>query len=161
MALIVEDGTGLANAESYISTIYARTYHAARGNAAWADLTVAEMEEALRKATDYMVSEYRFRWVGDRVKITQALDWPRGGVLNVDVDDIPEEVKKACAEFALKSLSGPLLEDLSQSVIAKSVGSLSVSYDRNSSQRKRYIFIDSLLSVYLCSIGYAHTRLAR
>jgi hypothetical protein len=36
MALIVEDGTGLANAESYVSVADATTYHANIGNTAWA-----------------------------------------------------------------------------------------------------------------------------
>jgi len=161
VALIVEDGTGRSDAESYISTIYARAYHAARGNVAWEALTVAEMEEALRKATDYMVSEYRFRWIGQRINTTQALDWPRYSIPDINNSTIPEEVKKACAEFALRSLSGPLLDDLSQAVIAKSVGPLSVTYDRNSSQRRRYLFIDSILSPYLGNIGYLHARVAR
>ena len=35
MALIVEDGTGLANAESYVSVADATTYHTNYGNTAW------------------------------------------------------------------------------------------------------------------------------
>ena len=42
MSLIVEDGTGLAGAESYVSVTDADTYHDKRGNTAWATLTTAQ-----------------------------------------------------------------------------------------------------------------------
>jgi len=38
MSIVVEDGTGLATAESYISVADAVTYHTARGNSTWNDV---------------------------------------------------------------------------------------------------------------------------
>jgi len=38
MSIVVEDGTGLATAETYISVADATTYHTARGNSAWNDV---------------------------------------------------------------------------------------------------------------------------
>ena len=73
MSLIVEDGTGKSNAESYISVADADTYHSNRDNTDWAALTTAEKERLLRIATDYMVAVYRLRWDGYRyVKIGRA-----------------------------------------------------------------------------------------
>jgi hypothetical protein len=78
MALIVEDGTGLANAESYVSVAAATTYHANVGNTAWAAITSdTTKEQLLRKATDYMVAQYRLQYAGCRRYSTQSLDWPR------------------------------------------------------------------------------------
>ena len=78
MSLIVEDGTGRADAESYASVSVADAYHTARGNTAWAALaTTALKEAALRKATDYLGQTYGLRWKGYRMTTTQALDWPR------------------------------------------------------------------------------------
>lgn len=57
MALIVEDGTGLADAESYLSVADADTYHADRNNEAWQDYSTAEKEAALRKATQYITGD--------------------------------------------------------------------------------------------------------
>ena len=55
MTLVIEDGTGKSNAESYISVADADTYHSNRGNTDWAALTTAEKERLLRIATDYRV----------------------------------------------------------------------------------------------------------
>jgi hypothetical protein len=66
MTLTVEDGTGKADAESYISVADADTYFTARNNATWAALSTSDKEAALRKATDYMLQAYRVRWAGMR-----------------------------------------------------------------------------------------------
>lgn len=81
MALIVEDGTGLAAAEAYASVAEADTYHTARGReATWTDLDADVKERALRLATDYMQQAYRSLWAGTRKTTAQALDWPRWNV---------------------------------------------------------------------------------
>ena len=80
MSLIVEDGTGLANAESLCSVADADTIHAARGNTAWAALTTPQKEQNLRKGTDYMTGKYTTLRAGYRRLATQALDWPREDV---------------------------------------------------------------------------------
>src|ERR1700756_1371902 len=122
MSLIVEDGTGLANAESYISVADATTFHNNRNNTAWAALTTAVQEACLRKATDYMIAKYRMRWLGRRVLITQAVDWPRVGevledfggsqgrnnmgsygLFQISYKIVPVEVANACALLALKA----------------------------------------------------------
>lgn len=80
MTLLVEDGTGVDGAESYISVADADAYFSARGNAAWAALDTGAKEAALRNACDYMGAQYGQRWVGDRATATQSLDWPRANV---------------------------------------------------------------------------------
>ena len=164
MSLEVELGTGSATAESYISVADASTYHSNRGNTAWASLsTDAIREQCLRKATDFMRQAYRSRWQGYKVNEDQALDWPRYGVevegYAVDSDIVPTEVKNACAELALKASSADLNPDLTQGVLSEQVGSISVTYDKNSPQRTRYAAIDAMLAPYLkaggggCSMG--------
>ena len=164
MALIVEDGSIVTGAESYISVADASTYHSNRGNTAWASLsTDAIREQCLRKATDFMRQAYRSRWQGYKVNEDQALDWPRYGVevegYAVDSDIVPTEVKNACAELALKASSADLNPDLTQGVLSEQVGSISVTYDKNSPQRTRYAAIDAMLAPYLkaggggCSMG--------
>ncbi len=110
MALITEDGSGKADAESFASVADADAWHAARGNAAWAALTAGEKEINLRKATDYMQQSYRSAWAGQRVTSTQALDWPRYDVPLKDLpgsyypsDTVPAEVRNACIMLALKA----------------------------------------------------------
>lgn len=158
MALIVEDGTGKPDAESYISVSDATAYHAARGNAAWAALASDEVrEQCLRKATEYMLQMYRSRWQGVRLLPTQALDWPRSGV-SVDCyavasDIVPAEVQRACAELALKSSSATLYEDESRGVLREKIGPIETEYDPYSPQAIQYKAIDATLRPYLSGNG--------
>jgi len=158
MALEVEDGTGKATAESFISVTDASTYHTARGNAAWAALASDTVrEQCLRKATDYMEQVYRSRWQGCRVGETQALSWPRYSVVVegylVDDASVPEIVKRACAELALRASAADLNPDLTQGVAREKVGQIEVEYDKASPQFTRYRAIDALLSPYLKAGG--------
>lgn len=162
MTLIIEDGTGLPNGESYVSVIDADTYHSNRGNSTWAALTNAQKESALRKATDYLVQFYRDKWKGYRTKpSTQALDWPRQGVEVDDayiieyIDDsiIPSELKNACAELALKANSESLNPDIERQTASVSIASLSVTYVPGSPQNKKFSAIDMMLKPYLKNGG--------
>lgn len=159
MALIVEDGSGLSNAESFISVADADTYFTNRGNASWdAISTEAEKEVALRKATDYMEQTYRSRWVGVRVSATQALSWPRLDVevdgFPVDGDVVPVEVERACAELALRAHSAALLADVDKTtpqVIREKLDVMEVQYSDNSSAPGyiQYSAVDRMLAPYL------------
>lgn len=158
MALTVETGSGSATAESYCTVEYASTYHSNRGNAAWAALfTDAIREQCLRKATDYMVAMYRDRWQGYRVYEDQALCWPRYDCvvdgIAIDNDVIPEPVKRACAELALKAGSAELYADMTQATTEETVGDITVKYDGNSPQRKRYALVEAMLAPYLSVAG--------
>lgn len=165
-SLIVEDGSIVAGAEAYIDVSYADAYHAGRGNDAWAVLTIPQKEAAIRKATDYMGEAYRLKWAGKRVAINQALDWPRltvprkdaigfqfSGQVYYDFKSIPEEIKKASAELALRSIAGDLAPDLKQGVRSKKIGPMETTYDTNSPQSKRYRAVDMLLAIFLTGGG--------
>ena len=162
MALIVEDGTIVAGAESYATVAQANAYHTARGNSAWELLDDVDAKEpALRKATAYMVQMYRARWKGFRVSAAQPLDWPR---MNVVLDDgpyaygystvlainvVPQEVRDACAEFALRASVADLAPDLERAAQVETVGPISVTYDPASAESVRYRALDALLAPYL------------
>jgi hypothetical protein len=172
MSLIVETGTGASDSESYLSVVDADTYHLNRGNTLWATITTLEKEQALRRATDYMMGKYRLRWLGRRVLITQALDWPRVGVVLEDFGGsqgragmgsyglfqvpytiVPLEVKNACAELAMRATMGPLVDDVSQNVTQETIGPITVKYDTTSPQYVRYLQIDQMIRVYLSAGG--------
>ncbi len=168
MALVVETGSGSATAESYISVADATTYHAARGNAAWAALASDTVrEQLLRKSTEYMMQVYRQSWKGVRMTATQALDWPRAYVYlepvitgaNIDYPNlvasniVPTEVKRACAELALKASSAELYADQEQTVKREKLGPLEWEYDPNSQTTKRYSAVDAMLAPYFAGSG--------
>jgi hypothetical protein len=161
MALIVEDGTGLATAESYLSVADADTYHTSRGTAeaSWVGLDEDIKEQCLRRATDYMVQAYRGRWKGYMVlPQTQVLDWPRYQVYpdasflyTISPSTVPSEVKKACAELAMRANVASLTSDVAAQgeVTSESVGPISVAYSVNGQRQVRYSAIDHTLGPLL------------
>lgn len=155
MALIVEDGTGKADAEAYISVADADAYFAARGNAAWAALTPEQKEQSLRLGADYMGAVYGPRWCGERTTTTQALDWPRTGACGIASDVVPVAVQRANAELAVRSSAGVLLADAGAQVKSKTVGPISVTYADGARQDVKYAAVDASLGAagLLCRGG--------
>lgn len=167
MSLIVEDGSCVPNAESYAAVDDADQYFALRGMSAWASLTTDQKEQALRRATDFMVARFRSSWSGCKVKFDQELDWPRASVVIdhtslVPLDTVPKDIKRACMELALKAAAGPLVEDATQKVIQETVGPITTKYDVNSPTTIRYSQVDMMLAPYLRAGGNsAMVKLAR
>jgi hypothetical protein len=161
MSLTVETGGIIPGAESYESVTNADLYHSNRGNTAWAALNTAAKEQALRKATDYLTQSYRSRWKGHRTDVDQALDWPRKYVYLSDYetseevasDTIPNEIKAACSELALRASADDLAPDLDPAVTSEAIGTLSVAYAAGTSQVTTYRAIDMMLKPYLRSGG--------
>ena len=78
MALIVEDGSMPAGANSYSDLADARAYALARGVVLSA--IDADLEAQVLLAMDYLES-FSLRFKGDRYKRDQSLSWPRVGVV--------------------------------------------------------------------------------
>jgi hypothetical protein len=76
VSLVVEDGTGLALANCYVSAADVTAYCDAHALVGWTTDAAAQVTAILR-ATQYLENNYRGRWKGYRVKETQALAWPR------------------------------------------------------------------------------------
>lgn len=151
MTLEAEDGSGLPNAEAYISVADADQYFSLRGNIAWAALAEPAKEAALRLSTDYMAAVYGPRWCGERLTDTQALDWPRAGFSGV-----PEAVRRANAELAVRASAGPLLGDQGAQVKSETVGPISVTYADGARQDVKYAAVDAALRAagLLCGGGF-------
>lgn len=150
MALTVENGAGLSNADSYLSVVDSDTYHSNFGNAAWASATTEEKEAALRRATQYLDTHYQ--WSGLPLTYTQALKWPR------IYSDLPLEyqtwpvkaIQNACAELALRSLSSSLYTDQQDAqVTRKTVDVITVEYSTGvNSGQVRFAIVDDLVKLY-------------
>lgn len=113
MALIVQDNTGaVAGANAYITVEEFKTYHTDRGNS-FADFTDPQIEAAVIRATDYL--DQRFSFVGKKRRgRDQTTEWPRTDAWDRDrrsINDIPVEVREACAEYAIRALSQVLNPD--------------------------------------------------
>lgn len=114
MAIVVEDGTGLEDANSYASYADWTAYWADRGGAPAG--VQADVEAALVKGADYLGLKYR--WRGYRLTSAQALDWPRMYVYRETyaggcelIEGVPVEVVRANIELAKRALAGELTPD--------------------------------------------------
>lgn len=166
--LVVEDGTGKVDSESYATIAFADDYHSKRGNDDWAAQILNKKEAALRKATDFMTERYRTRWLGFRVTMTQALDWPRYDVPIYDtpggargfpavyaMNIVPGQVQRACCEFALRVAQGlDLSPDLAAAVKSKKVGPIEVVYERGTQGALTFRSIEDLLSTLIQSNSF-------
>ena len=146
--MVVEDGTGLSNADSFVSVAYADTYFSTRGVSAWASLT--NKEALLIKATDYIEAVYSESWKGVTLNDTQSLSFPR---IIDDATIYPDRLKKAVCELALKANSGDLLVDVEQRTIEEKVDVITVKYAEYSDQKTQYSMVYGLISPYLLSTG--------
>lgn len=155
MALIVEDGSGMVDADSYVSVADCTDYHAAMGNTAWASLDEPAQEAMLRRATQYIDVRYTFR--GQRLRSTQALAWPR------DIAPWPiSAVVTATCEAALRADSGLFRDQDGGEVISETVGKISVTYAQGGlGGQARFALIDSLLSPYTAGGSMSTIRLER
>lgn len=112
MSFTVEDGSGIADANSYVSTAAADIYWADRNNADWAAANLLAKEAALIAASQYLDTTYR--WKGRKGSSGQGLDWPRSSVvddegLSVGGSALPLVLTAATAELALEALAERLL----------------------------------------------------
>lgn len=150
MALIPEDGTGLVDADSYISVAYADDYHSSFGNSQWALLTTGQKEIAIRKATEHL--DFTYQWKGVLFSENQSLGWPRSSAYDKEGRDIsemvPELVKKATAELALKASSGSLVSDVSGGLAVKKrkVDAIETEYFEGAKVQIQYTHINRMLS---------------
>ena len=139
MTFTVEDGTVVTGANSYTSVADADTYHTDRGSAAWDDLTEAQKQTALVKATDYIEQNYMNRWRGVLVEASQPLEWPRANVLGEYTSTyspalypydytIPENLKQAVCILALESLTEDLNPIQGQTIKREKVDVIEVEY---------------------------------
>jgi hypothetical protein len=111
MALVVEDGSNVADADSYISLADAEAYYLTYQGVAW-DATISDdlKEAAIRRAARYLDAIW---WKGERTnKREQAMAWPRYGATDCDgtliaSGVVPVEVVNANALLAFYEADNP------------------------------------------------------
>lgn len=107
--IIVEDGSIVANANSFVTSAEVLSHALLTGqNAAWTALTSLAQEQAIYRASQTL-NGYEKRFLGCRVSSRQTLTWPRyGAVVNgyeLSSNQIPREIKQAACELALREVT--------------------------------------------------------
>ena len=130
MAIIVEDGTEVTGANSYVSEAEFAAYCSLRNVEPTNDAALM-----LIKAMDYL-STLEDSWQGSRVSSTQPLAWPRQGVslygFPVASDAIPQSLKDGQCQLAIEADTQDLMPNVeanaSGAVIREKVDVIEVAY---------------------------------
>jgi hypothetical protein len=152
MALIVENGTVVANADSYISLADAKTYHTAHDDpTAWTGATDALLESALKYAAATL--DGMFDWQGQIVNTLQVLAWPRAGSEDREGrtpsnSTIPQQLKDAQCELAAIHLSSALTTTYDRGGMVKSeqAGPVKVEYQDGAPSEATWPYLLRLLN---------------
>ncbi len=122
MALIIEDGTVVANANSYVTLEEYRAFALARGVVVPA--VDADAEVQLIEAMDYLEAQ-RSKYQGHKTDpAAQLLQFPRTGVVidcnaELGANDIPVELKQAQMRLAMEVNAGNILMPTSDGRVVK------------------------------------------
>jgi len=127
---------GAVDANSYATVAEADAYHDTHLYAsAWTAASANTKAVALIQATRTLDALYE--WAEWRTYETQALAWPRSGLLDagamqyLDEDEIPSQLKNATAEFARQLLEANRTADNpveAQGIASLSAGSVSLTF---------------------------------
>lgn len=114
--LIVEDGTGKTDANSYMTRAEVTTYVNLRQDVnlfPWTRANESNQVAALIIGTQYQDLRWAFRGVitnnDDDDAVPQRLQWPRTGVfddrgIEIEEDEIPERLTDSLAEYAARAI---------------------------------------------------------
>jgi hypothetical protein len=178
VAFVVEDGTGRSDSSSYCDVSFADSYFSDRGVTDWAPATDEQKGAYLIRGTAYL-GRWSLNWKGWRANATQALDWPRSGavlferpLLGLPVwalalygysaaaqafpsNVIPEQLKQATAEFALRAKDGSLSRDLKRGgrIKERIIGPITTIYADDAPAETTFPDIAALIAPLLNDAG--------
>lgn len=156
MALTVEDGTVVTNANSYNTLVEIKAYAASRGFALPSTDSAIEIES--NKAMDYLESK-RDMYEGEKVSSLQELQFPRTDLvidgIDFPADEIPGILKKAqCQLICLSSSGVDLMPTITGGFIKKEkIGPIETEYSENFSLSPDMPTVDALLQPLYKSAG--------
>lgn len=136
MALIVEDGSEVSGANSYVSVDNFIAWADARGVTYPA---LPELQQKILRAMDYIES---LSFVGQKNTDTQALQWPRAYVTidgySVESDEIPPELKVAVYEATKIEIDGDSkLTASERETIKEKIGDIEVTYASSAGMKRQ------------------------
>ena len=158
--LIVEDGTGLPNADSYVAIAEADQYFTDRPthkySTNWSGASEDNKKSTLRIATETLDNMYVFK-VAKSLE-TQALRFPIK-----DGTEVPLNIKKAVIELASRALVGELLEDSDGKILESEKYDVVEFHYKTTSvvPQKIYTVVEGFLKPYIASKNCFTVELCR
>lgn len=143
MTIIVEDGTIVPNADSYVSVADYTSWADARG----IEYDSSVIESQILRAMDYIET---LRFIGQKSTKAQPLQFPRVGVVvdgyELDYNEIPKELKRALFESVKAESEGvSQLANVERRTKREKVGEIEVEYAENSNSVTSVIAINKAL----------------
>lgn len=162
MDFVVENGTGMSDATSYVDLQYAQDYFTRKNMRDWWDnLNSDAQKNELINGTEYADKKFGPKLDGKPLNPNQALEFPRSGLKDRygrPITGVPKNVKDATCEYAWLSSNGQL-HATSQQVNAKveskttKVGPITTSVKYVDSVTKmtylEHPYPDSLINFYV------------
>ena len=144
MAIVVEDGTVVAAANSYVTIDEFQAWADARGISYGTDFTISQQ---LFRATDYFES---LSFKGVKHTEDQPLQFPRDDLYidgyAVDSDEIPKEVKVAIYELIKIEIDGDSkLSPSEREVTSEQIDSIKITYKDNAGMKRSTPALDRAL----------------
>lgn len=142
--MIVEDGTGKVDANSYVDLEFADNYFYTRSVSTWETLANSEKEKLLISATDYV--DNVFTWNGLREFENQSLRFPRKQVYDYEgfeIKGIPSCLKSVICDVAiLLQEKGSLFNvgNANGNVTSEKIGELSFTYSNDKSTEGKTLY---------------------
>lgn len=138
MALIIEDGSQVGNANSYVTDAEYTTYTTLKGLTVGATAEIREVE--LLRAMDYLQG-FESSMQGTRASSTQGVSFPRYNVVLYSYllasDFIPKELKNSQFEAAAYAHTGTLTpNEAIKNVSKERLGDLEVNYFKGGQSEK-------------------------
>ena len=135
MALVVEDGSIVTGANTYVSLAEFKAWADDRSITYGTDEAVTAQ---ILRAMDYIEAQY---FIGYKDTQDQPLQWPRSGVVidgfGLTASEIPTMLKSAVYEATKVEIDGDSkLAAVDRTVTQETVGDISISYKDNASMQK-------------------------
>ena len=162
MAIIVEDGTIVTNANSYVSVANVDTFCEGLGLTAWDEADDDDKETAILRAMAYIEG---MTFKGYKTESDQPLKWPREEAVDddgyaIDNDVIPTALKSAVSRAAYEEIVSPgiLQSNLTRDdfVTSEKVDVISITYEQGKNE-----IVFRAIDNYLSSIITDYTALVR
>jgi hypothetical protein len=143
MTIIVEDGSIVTGADSYVSVADYEAWADARG----VEYDSSLVESQILRAMDYIET---LRFIGQKSTKAQPLQFPRVGVVvdgyELDYNEIPTQLKKAVFESVKAESEGlSQLANIERRTLSEKVGDIAVTYADNSNSQTSVVAINKAL----------------
>ena len=152
MAFIVEDGTGIEDANAYVDKPFTENYLLGERLAQFMALSDGEKEAAIIAGTQFV--DVSYEWIGSRQSLEQGLNWPRidAEYQGFVIEGVPAAMKKATCEAVWLAMTEESLfsTDGDKEVARERIeGAVDVSYvnpkDKVKENQTRFEILDKLL----------------